>query len=612
MTPTYGNTLMGLACSKPVTAAEGYKISYYAPQPRAVVEVVDFDDTNRVVGYGETGRAKLTTLTKEFFMPGFLERDEGEREPPCAAISLGRHQRHAPVPPLGRGDDRGRILKYTRTSDSLIAEMIAMMKLPVIRWGQPYESLEVAEVNHFATGEPIAKVSQAGGGIIKRDMRQAQQARDALLQFSSRELIAMLGKAADLYEHGTLPMGDGTQSPDDFVHQQSASTGLPEHMCRANMAKNSFVLKNMEKILECLTRGLDLEILSRGYGEEGRGVVGELSGAVAGARGGAAVEFAGRAHVVAAGDCAANGPGAEAGPQEPWTPYRIFAAFTEAGVPREAFSLYPGEAEAGAAVLEACDRAMIFGGTATVDRYRGNPEGAGARPGLLENPARRRRRRSLARLSRPDGREHLPQQRPRLHQLLRHLGLAAHARNRRRAGRATWARSKRCRRTIRRPAWPRSPCPAWAPPCGSKSSKICKTPASRTSTEKYGPRLVEQERASYLRPTIIHCAVARSAGRQKEYMFPFAAVVDARKRKCSSESARRSSAPSSRTTSHSATAATNATNIDRLNLGPIPTTKLNWLQPHEGNLIDFLFRNRALQVAVDPLPALPAEARESE
>src|SRR6187431_2163630 len=83
MTPTYGNTLMGLACSKPVTAAEGYKISYYAPQPRAVVEVVDFDDINRVVGYGETGRARLTTLTKEFFMPGFLERDEGEREKPC-------------------------------------------------------------------------------------------------------------------------------------------------------------------------------------------------------------------------------------------------------------------------------------------------------------------------------------------------------------------------------------------------------------------------------------------------------------------------------------------------------------------------------------------------
>ena len=82
MTPTYGNTLMGLACSKPVTAAEKYKISYYAPQPRAVTEVVEFDDYNSVVGFGETGRVKLTTLTPEFFVPGFLERDEGEREAP--------------------------------------------------------------------------------------------------------------------------------------------------------------------------------------------------------------------------------------------------------------------------------------------------------------------------------------------------------------------------------------------------------------------------------------------------------------------------------------------------------------------------------------------------
>jgi phenylacetate-coenzyme A ligase PaaK-like adenylate-forming protein len=82
MTPTYGNTLMGLACSRPVTAEEGYKISYYAPQPRAVIEVVEFNDNDRVVEYGGTGRVKLTTLTKEFFVPGFLERDEGEREKP--------------------------------------------------------------------------------------------------------------------------------------------------------------------------------------------------------------------------------------------------------------------------------------------------------------------------------------------------------------------------------------------------------------------------------------------------------------------------------------------------------------------------------------------------
>ena len=84
MTPTYGNTLMGLAASRPVVPADGYTIAYYAPQPRAVIEVVDFDDRDRVVPYGGTGRVRLTTLTRETFIPGFLERDEGERELPYA------------------------------------------------------------------------------------------------------------------------------------------------------------------------------------------------------------------------------------------------------------------------------------------------------------------------------------------------------------------------------------------------------------------------------------------------------------------------------------------------------------------------------------------------
>ena len=84
MTPTYGNTLMGLAASRPVVPADGYTIAYYAPQPRAVIEVVDFDHLDTVVPYGGTGRVRLTTLTKETFIPGFLERDEGERERPYA------------------------------------------------------------------------------------------------------------------------------------------------------------------------------------------------------------------------------------------------------------------------------------------------------------------------------------------------------------------------------------------------------------------------------------------------------------------------------------------------------------------------------------------------
>lgn len=82
MTPTYGNTLMGLAASAPSGPHNDYKIAYYPPQPRAVIQVVDPDHTDRIVDYGGTGRVMLTTLTKEVFIPRFLERDEGEREPP--------------------------------------------------------------------------------------------------------------------------------------------------------------------------------------------------------------------------------------------------------------------------------------------------------------------------------------------------------------------------------------------------------------------------------------------------------------------------------------------------------------------------------------------------
>jgi phenylacetate-coenzyme A ligase PaaK-like adenylate-forming protein len=80
--PTYGNTLMGLAAADMPTPERNYKIAYYAPEPRAVAQVVDFDDPDKLVDYGQTGRVMLTTLTKELFIPRFLERDEGEREPP--------------------------------------------------------------------------------------------------------------------------------------------------------------------------------------------------------------------------------------------------------------------------------------------------------------------------------------------------------------------------------------------------------------------------------------------------------------------------------------------------------------------------------------------------
>ena len=81
----------------------------------------------------------------------------------------------------------------------------------------------------------------------------------------------MVQKAGQLFMNAELPLGDGSQTPDDFVHQQSATTGLPEHMCRMNMDKIAFVLSQMDRILDSLTRGLDLDILTKGHGYDADG-----------------------------------------------------------------------------------------------------------------------------------------------------------------------------------------------------------------------------------------------------------------------------------------------------------------------------------------------------
>ena len=256
-----------------------------------------------------------------------------------------------------------------------------MIQLPVLRWGQPYSSMEVDDVVHFSTGEPIAKVSRANGGLIGRDMRKAHRAREVLREIPIDDLIARVGAAGELYMNATLPMGDGSQSPDEFAKAQSASTGLPERMCRANMKKNGFVLAEMRRILTSLTRGLSFDVLSSGHGEE-RGVP---------------ISFQAQSPVLGL-VLPSNSPGVHTlwlpiipmqiglvlkpGPQEPWTPYRMAEAFFQAGIPREAISVYPGGPDIGAAVLEHCERALIFGGTATVDRYRGSAKVQAHGPGF--------------------------------------------------------------------------------------------------------------------------------------------------------------------------------------------------------------------------------------
>jgi acyl-CoA reductase-like NAD-dependent aldehyde dehydrogenase len=477
-----------------------------------------------------------------------------------------------------------------------------VLNIPILRWGKPYDSLEVDEVKHFITGESIAKVSQANGRLLQRDMRKAPQAREALRQIPCEDLIEKIKKAADLYLNATLPVGDGQQTPDDFAHCQSATTGLPEHMCKGNMAKNFFVLTNMDQMLDALTRGLPLSILTNGYGVESRGVV---------------VSYQAQAPVVGL-VLPSNSPGVHTlwlpvipmqiglvlkpGPQEPWTPYRMASAFTQAGIPPEAISIYPGGPDVGAAVLGGCDRSMIFGGTATVERYKGNPKVQAHGPGfskiLLGDDV--------------------------VDQWEKYIDLMAESVYAN-SGRGCincsgiWAsrHTKEIADALAKKIGPIEVKPPEDPTAGLAAFTIPGSAAGvwkaieadlredgvEHSTEKYGPRLVELERCAYLRPTVVLCKSPTSAIAKKEYMYPFTTVVE-----CPQDKMLESIGPTLVCTAITEDRKfqeqlTDATHIDRLNIGPIPTIKLDWLQPHEGNIVEFLFRARAYQLPKERLAA---------
>lgn len=469
-----------------------------------------------------------------------------------------------------------------------------VLNIPIIRWGTPYTSLDTDDVVHFITGETLARVSQANTGLLGRDIRRAERARQVLTDIPVSDLVSIMKKAADLYLHGSLAMGDGVQTPDDFARQQSASTGLPEHMCKANMSKNHFVLSNMDKILDALTRGLDLNILTRGYGIESRGVT---------------VSYQAQAPVLGL-VLPSNSPGVHTlwlavipmqiglllkpGPQEPWTPYRMAAAFTEAGVPKEAIAIYPGGGEMGAEVVRRSNRTMIFGGLPTVERYRGDARVQVHGPGFSKILL---------------GDDVVDDWEKYIDVMVDSVYLNS--------GRGCincsgiWA-SRHTKEIAEALAERIGPVEV-KPPEDPQASLAAFTVAGAAKaiwnsiegglredgvehvTAKFGSRLVEKQRCGYLRPVVIHCDSPDRKLANTEFMFPFVSVVQCPQSEILSRIGSTLVGSAITYDERFQRQLMDATHIDRLNLGPVPTIQLDWLQPHEGNIVEFLFRPRAFQ-----------------
>jgi len=474
--------------------------------------------------------------------------------------------------------------------------MTALRHVPILRGGEPYRSLDTIRTPHYRTREPFVAISQANSGLIRRDLRNQREARGLLAGFSAKELSGICSRAAGFFAESSLPLGDCAQSPEDYVRHVSATTGLPYVMVRKNMQKIRTVLADVETVVNGLTRNLDTRVFDAGY--------------------------AGGTSYFARGDSLgvvlpSNSPGVHSlwipafamkmplvlkpGSAEPWTPYRIIQALILAGAPPQVFGYYPTDHAGGSEILRQCGRGMVFGDVASTRRWQGDSRIEIHGPGyskivigedcvgnwekyldvmvasILENSGRSCINASGVWVP-------------------RHAEQIAEALAQRLAGVVPKDEADGEARIA----------PFADPSVASRISQMIDgeldldSEGARDVTAAYrsGGRLAIYQGCSYLLPTIVLCDSPEHPLANREFLFPYASVVSVRQ-----EEIPRALGPSLVVTAITGERGLierllSSPHVGRLNLGGIPTCKISWDQPHEGNLFDHLYARRAFQCAV--------------
>jgi acyl-CoA reductase-like NAD-dependent aldehyde dehydrogenase len=477
--------------------------------------------------------------------------------------------------------------------------MNTLPHIPALRRGKAYESLDQLNLVDHRTGKPLVTISQVNAGIVRKDLARIGESRAALKKFTVAQLIDISAKAGDLFLNGTLPLGDKghTQSAKEYLETLSATSGLPHVMVRRNMAKVHHALTNMRTVLNGLTRGLDLSVLDKGYGEQFGTPVSYYPASQA------------LGLVMPSNSPAVNSLWLPAiplktpviikpGKEEPWTPFRLIQAFIAAGCPAEAFGFYPTDHEGAAEILKSCGRALIFGDKSTTDQYAKNPaiqiHGPGFSKILIGDDEIERWPEYIdlivASISDNGGRSCInasavvvPKYGAEIAEALaKKLGpvapLPATDENARLSGFAN---------------------PKMAEYIDGAIEQDLKTSGATDVAAKYrnGPRKAEFEGGIYMRPTVVLCDSFAHPLSNREFLCAYASVVQVPQSEMLKQIG-----PSLVVTAITKDPAfteqlLESPLIERLNLGPISTMKISWDQPHEGNMFEFLYKRRSIERA---------------
>ena len=474
--------------------------------------------------------------------------------------------------------------------------MAAPIQIPALRFGKPYTSLDKAKIVHHVTGEPVAEVSQVTGSQISRDIGQMERAHQELRKIPIREILAIYNKAADLFINGTLPCGDANLSFDDYVRNLSATTGSPMVFCKRNALKVHYVLENIEEVMAGLTRGLDLEVLDAGYTT----------------RGGRMQAFYPTTDVFGA-VLPSNSPGVHAlwvptiafkvplllkpGREEPWTPMRVIQALITAGLPARFLGFLPTDHAGASDILRLCGRSMAFGDDRTMAPYKNDPRveihGTGYSKIIFGDDSADDYAKYIdiivEAVSANGGRAcvnasavYTPKNGDAIAQAIAEKFV-----------------------TMQPRAYDDPDCqisafakPEVAEAIDAMVSKELAVPGARDVTEELrgSPRLVKQGRIAYLLPTVVRCETSEHPLANKEFLFPYVSVVECPQSEILKRIGFTLSATVLSDDESFITEAMACPHIERLNVGPLPTNRLTWDQPHEGNLFTHLYRQRALQL----------------
>lgn len=467
------------------------------------------------------------------------------------------------------------------------------IEIPILRWGEVYRSLDRVTLETGGGAELVTHT--ANPGLIRRDLLRVREARAALEEIPAETLADCCEAAAEIFLNDELPLGDATQSPDDYVEALSGVTRLPHTLVRMNMGKIHAAMSNTRKVIGGLTRGIPLGIFDRGFG-----ALGDLD-----------VNFYPLTDSLGV-SLPSNAPAVNSlwlpalvmkipvllkpGREDPFTPFRIVQAMVRAGVPKEAFGFYPSTHEGGDTILMSCGRGISFGSDATVKRYAPFPSiqvhGTGRSKILIGEDMIGRWPEYLGTLvesvSANGGRSCIntsailvPSRREEVAEALaRELAkIEPLPRDHGDALLCGFANAE------------------WAGAIDEQiDAQLGEEGAEDVTARLRGsPRKVEAFEQTYLRPTLISCSDREHPLANTEYMFPFVSVVEVPQAEMLSEIGETLVVSAFTEDAGWANELLASPDIDRLNLGVFPTNRVQWEQPHEGNLFEFLYQRRAIQ-----------------